>query len=77
MKTVVLKTKTECQAVVEALQDLLKRYGYVTLSDLKVLVSLEPTYEDCRVGWGTVDSVDIRRDKHNWLLVLPDPTPTP
>lgn len=68
---VVLASKPEAEAVLDAMQKLSKQYGCVTVADYFNLVGISPVYSDEQQGWDDVSDVQIKRRQEGFFLAFP------
>jgi hypothetical protein len=71
----VLPSRSDAESVLEAIYELLSRYGSVTVSDLYELTGVTPNFIDEKWGWYVLDGSRVRRVPNGWLLDLPRPEP--
>ena len=72
---VVLSTRSEAIEVVERLDERIRRFDMVSVSDLYDLVGVTGSYADQRWGWTNLDDADVRQVRGGFLLDLPRPEP--
>lgn len=72
---IVLEHRSEAIGVVEALVDLVARYGSATVADLYDLVGTTGSYVDKQWGWTDLITADVRQVPGGFLLDLPSPEP--
>lgn len=72
---IILATRIEAGEVLARMDDLLKRYETVSVSDLYDLLGLEGSYVDEKWGWTNLDDADVRRVRDGYLLILPEREP--
>ena len=68
------KTKEEAEQVLKvAKEEVLDRYGEVTLADIYDLSGIEPAYSDRFKRWTNLDSAQIIWDERekSWSIILP------
>src|SRR5690348_13707167 len=65
------------KAILDALNQIVKTFGFATVSDLKQLSGLPITYVDEQWGWASFDGVQVVKDGPGWTLSLPMPVPNP
>lgn len=71
-------SKREAQEVLKKMEDIIGRYGYVSVADFKDLIGEECSYTDITKGWTDISEAKIvhllegkRRCKHT--IELPGP----
>jgi hypothetical protein len=74
---IVLEHRGEAVGVVDALVDLVARYGSASVADLYDLVGTTGSYADRRWGWTDLITADVRQVPGGFLLDLPAPEPIP
>src|SRR5688572_10395332 len=72
---IILKTRAEVDAVIDAMMDLMHKYDQVTLSDLYDLVGVQGTFADEKWGWRDLRGAGPTRVQDGYLLDLPRPEP--
>lgn len=72
---IVLEHRPEANDVIDALVDLIGRYGVATVADLYDLVGTTGSYADQRWGWTDLLGADVRQVPGGFLLDLPAPEP--
>lgn len=70
---IVLESKIDAQVTVDALHDIVREYGQVTVAGLKDLIGMTSMYTDHKWGWTDLDEMTVRRHGSQYLLVLPEP----
>jgi len=72
---IVLATKEDWECLLEHMRDILNRYHYVGVSDLKELVSLPTNIIDVGLGWTSLDDTVllIRKVERGYSINLPVP----
>lgn len=72
---VVLESKEDAQAVLDAMHSLLEQYEQVTLADMLELVGIASSFADNKVGWVTLNlNAEIKEAEGGYILDLPEPT---
>jgi hypothetical protein len=70
---IILDTKIEAQLVAEKLFETVEEYGVTTVGHLYELIGQTPVQTDHRFGWTNLETLEIKRVREGWLLVLPYP----
>lgn len=71
---VVLQSKEDAQAVLDAMYALLEQYEQVTLADMLELCGIASVFSDNKVGWTELNlNVEIKEAKDGYILNLPAP----
>ena len=65
----------EACAVKEQLEDMIGRYGVVTVSDLYDSIDETAPYTSNRYGWTNLRNAEVTRVRDGYLLKLPKPSP--
>lgn len=63
----------DAKTVLFALVELIKNYGFASISDLYDLINRNSTYEDTNRGWYDLTSASIKRVRNGYTLDLPRP----
>lgn len=72
LRLIEFKTRTEAEAVLNALKDVLSSFNFVTLADFYSLCNVPMNYTDHNWGWGSLDSARIVRTTNNlYRIVFP------
>lgn len=69
----IFEKKKDAELVLGYMRKIIGNYDCVTYQDARELVGLECTYEDSKIGWGTLDQAQIRKTDEGYLLDLPEP----
>jgi len=72
---IILESRSEAQAVLDSLYDILSKYDVVTVSDLYGLVGVAAQHTDQKWGWATLEGAAVTRLREGYLLDLPEPQP--
>jgi hypothetical protein len=71
IEEIVFPTRTDAEATLTGLFDILEQYDAVKLSDLYELVGQSSNYVDERFGWTDLRGSRVVRTRHGFLLDLP------
>lgn len=71
----IVETRGEAEKVLDRLEEIVERYGYVTVADLCELCGLPSRYTDNKYGWTRITSARPTRVKGGYLIQLPRPKP--
>lgn len=74
-REIVLRTRAEADAVLDAMMDYMQKYDQVTVSDLYDLLGLQSTFADEKYGWRDLRGAGPTRISEGYLLDLPRPEP--
>lgn len=70
-----LTSREEGEKVLKAMNDIIHRYGMVTLQDLRELVGLPvTTYKEAKKGWKNINDARVRQVREGFMLDLPEAT---
>lgn len=73
LKEIILISKSETENVLDKLRDLIKRYKWATVADYYALCDVPATHIDDRYGWTDLSVVTTIRQRHGWVIQLPEP----
>lgn len=68
---IVLGSEADANAVLEAMNGLLKNYEIVSFADMLDLVGIASNFNDARIGWTTLEGVQVKPSKGGFILDLP------
>lgn len=68
---IVLDTRSEAEAVLSAMDDILDTYGVVTVADLNDLVDITGQYTDNKYGWTSLRTAEVTHVRDGYILKLP------
>lgn len=71
----VFNTRGEAEAVREEMQNVIERYGYVSVADLYDMVELTQPYTSNKYGWTNISSAEVVRVYEGYMLKLPKARP--
>lgn len=72
---IVLETRGEAEEVLSSMDDLIERYGIVSVADMYELVGIIANYTDNKYGWTSLRSAEAVRVRDGYLLKLPKVCP--
>ena len=72
---VILDTRGEAEEILDAMNDILGRYGLVRVADMYELAGLTCNYTDNKYGWTSLRTAEIIRGMHGYGLKLPKAMP--
>lgn len=72
---IVFSNRGEAEAVKQQMQDVIARYGVVTVADLYDMVDLTAPYTSQKYGWMDVSSAEVLRVRGDYTLKLPRAVP--
>lgn len=70
---IIFDSKVNAEVVTDKLFETIEQYGCVTVANLNELVGQTSQYTDHKYGWTDLHSMDIKRIREGWLLMLPEP----
>lgn len=70
---IILPRRVDAEEVLDRMEELIKRYGNVSLSDLYGLIGETGQYTDNKWGWLDFNEFNIHRVRDGYLLELPSP----
>lgn len=72
---IVIDSRSEAEAVIERLFDILTEYNVVTVAELYELVGIIPNHQDQKWGWTDLRGAKVSRMSGQYFLDLPSPHP--
>lgn len=72
---VIVDTRAEAERVLDKLDEIIDRYGYVTIADVYELVGIQGRWTDNKYGWTRIASAKPQRVRDGYLIQLPKPKP--
>jgi len=69
----IFDTRETAEIVVDNMQDLIDKYGAVTVADINDLAGITNVLSDQLYGWTDVNACYIIRTINGWSLILPAP----
>ena len=72
---IVLESRAEAEEVLNSMDELLERYGLVSVADLYDLVGITGNYTDNKYGWTNLRHASVQRLRDGYLLKLPRAIP--
>lgn len=71
---IILSSRKEAEDVLIAMNEILDKYGSVSIGDLYDLVDVSGSYTDNDYGWTSLRSADVIRTRDGYLLKFPKAT---
>lgn len=68
---ILFKTYSDAEAVLSQMDEVIGRYGIVTVSDMYDMAQLSAPFTANRFGWRNLRSADIRHVRDGWVIKLP------
>lgn len=72
---IIFNTRADAEAVREQMDDMIDRYGVVTVADLYDMADLTAPYTSNRYGWTSIRTADIVRGRDGYVIKLPRAMP--
>jgi hypothetical protein len=72
---IVLTSRVEAEEVIDQMNEIISRYGVVSVADLYELIGLPSTHVDNKWGWSNLPGAGVARVRGGFLLDLPEPQP--
>ena len=72
---IVFSNRGEAEAARQQMQDIVARYGIVTVNDLYEMTPLTAPYTSQKYGWMDVSNVEVMRVRDGYILKLPRAVP--
>ena len=72
---IIFDNRGEAEAAKKQMQDIVTRYGIVTVNDLYEMVNLTAPFTSTKYGWMDVSSADVIRTRDGYVLKLPRAMP--
>lgn len=72
---IILESRAEAEEVLNSMDELLERYGLVSVADLYDLVGITGNYTDNKYGWTNLRHASVQRLRDGYLLKLPRAIP--
>lgn len=72
---IVFNTRGEAEAARQQMQEIVARYGMVTVNDLYEMTPLTAPYTASKYGWMDVSNVEVSRVRDGYILKLPRAVP--
>lgn len=68
---IIFDGRGEAEAVLDRMEEMIDRYGFVTVADLYDMVDLTAPYTANKYGWTSVRTVEVVRSRDGYVLKLP------
>lgn len=72
---IIPQTRSEAEAVISQMFDIINQYESVTVADLYSLVGITPAFTDHKWGWTDIRGAGVQRVSNGYLIDLPRPEP--
>ena len=73
--TITYEYRSDAEAVLDQMQEVIERYGFVSVSDMYEMARLDQPYTGNKYGWTSVASVKIVRRQDGYIIDLPKAMP--
>ena len=71
----IFNTRADAEAVREQMDDMIDRYGVVTVADLYDMAELTAPYTSNKYGWTNIRTADVVRGRDGYVIKLPRAMP--
>lgn len=71
----IMSSRDDAEAVLQAMIDIIDKYEIVSVGDLNELVGRPSSYTDNKMGWIYLGDVQIRQIRDGYLIDFPPPEP--
>lgn len=68
-----LQSRAEADRVLETLDELLSKYGRVTVNDYYDTIGVDSVWTDEYWGWNNISDARIRYERDGWIIIMPRP----
>jgi hypothetical protein len=72
---IVFANRGEAEAVREEMDNVIERYGFVTVADMYDMAELPQPYTSNKFGWTSIRNAEVVRDREGYILKLPKAMP--
>ena len=72
---ITFETRGDAEAVLEQMDDVIDRYGIVTVADMYDMADLTAPYTSNKYGWTSINSAEVVRVRDGYILKLPKARP--
>ena len=72
---IVFNNRVEAEAALDQMNEVIKRYGFVTVGDLYDMADLTQPYTSNKYGWMNVSTAEVIRVHDGYVLKLPKASP--
>lgn len=73
VRDVFCETRIDADLILERLGDVIEKYEWATVADLKTMMDESPSTTDNNWGWDDVSHARIERTRDGYVIVLPRP----
>lgn len=72
---IVFPTRGDAEAVRDQMDDVIEKYGFVTVGDMYDMADLQQPYTSNKYGWTSIRNADILRVRDGYVIKLPKASP--
>jgi hypothetical protein len=72
---IMFRTKTDAEAVLRQMEEVIGRYGFVRVADMYDMAGLPHPFTSNKFGWMSLRYAEVRRAGDGWIIKLPAATP--
>lgn len=72
---IILSSRGEAEAVLDSMDEILSKYGTVSVADLYDMVGIECNYTDNNYGWTDITTAKVIPVREGFIIKLPRPYP--
>lgn len=72
---ILFENRGQAEAVLEQMEEVIERYGFVTVSDMYDMVNLTAPFTANKYGWTSVRTVEPVRVRDGYILKMTKPSP--
>lgn len=72
---IIFETRGEAEAVREEMDNVIERYGFVTIADMYDMVELTPPFTSNKYGWSNISSSRVIKTRYGYVIDLPKAKP--
>lgn len=72
---ITLQTRSDAEAVLNQMRDILHTYGAVTVADLYESCDITHSFTDVKYGWTDLRNAEVARDGAGWYIKFPNAYP--
>ena len=70
---ILIDTRAEAEMVLDTMQDLISRFGWVSLPEFYSMAEVTAEFTDEKWGWSNISAAQIRPSKGKYVILLPSP----
>lgn len=73
--SILFASRKDAEEVKEKMEDIIYKYGYVTVADIRDIAELKSSYIDSKYGWLSLKDAKIVITRKGCYISLPNPVP--